>query len=207
MTNTRLNTDKLISEFMEYVKAHVEEDCPNNATQVLEELETRLHDIADEYMVECLVSSHHRRGPSKEELRRSFGDIYLEVKSECSEEQKEGYDWWLTNGEERNCQHPTTFEIPSAETRHTLRVGDLAKLGFEDGEGGERMWVLIAAIEDGRYIGTLDNYPVFMPLHFGQRIEFLPEHVIDVETKRQTTKDGRLLDHPGRPEHIRRHIH
>jgi hypothetical protein len=95
-----------------------------------------------------------------------------------AQQRKEEDDWWLADGEERNRLHPT-FQVPSAETRHTLRVGELVKLCFEDGEGGERMWVLVTAVEDVHYIGTLNNHPFSMPLHFSQRIEFLPKHIID----------------------------
>jgi hypothetical protein len=81
-----MNTDKLINAFIENVKEDVEKDYPNNATQVLEALEDRLHEIADDYMAECLLSSQRRR-PSKEDLLDQFGDVYSEVISDYSEEQ------------------------------------------------------------------------------------------------------------------------
>ena len=76
-----LNTDKLISTFIRDVQEDVKEDHPNNATEILKNLEDRLHDIADEYMAECLLSSRRRR-PSKKNLLQSFSGIYSDVMSD-----------------------------------------------------------------------------------------------------------------------------
>lgn len=98
--------------------------------------------------------------------------------------------WRLVDGEQRAKEHPDSFEMPPRELRERLdaRGPDrtLAKLIFEpEGPckvGGERMWVLVGGRgEKQRYTGRLNNNPQFIQgLHSGQRLEFGPEHVVDV---------------------------
>ena len=71
-----LNTDKLIRTFLKDVQEEIKEDFPNDATEILKKLEDRCADIAYE-------GSYHRR-PSKEDLLRSFGSIYWDVRSDYS---------------------------------------------------------------------------------------------------------------------------
>jgi hypothetical protein len=76
----RLDTDKLITRYINDVKEDVEFEYPTDATAILDELEGQLHDIAWEYMTECVLSSRtNRRTPKKEDLLRSFDDVYRDV--------------------------------------------------------------------------------------------------------------------------------
>lgn len=89
--------------------------------------------------------------------------------------------WTLTSAEARASEHES-FKIPSREARELLCVGDLAKLIFigSPDSNGERMWVEIDRVKDGRYRGCLRNRPVIIhDLEEGASIEFGPEHVAD----------------------------
>lgn len=76
--------------------------------------------------------------------------------------------WELESAEERHAQAPGTFQIPDAEERSTLCVGQRVQLLFlfDIGEDGklliqcEKMWVTIDAVLEGHYEGTLDSCPV-----------------------------------------------
>ena len=101
--------------------------------------------------------------------------------------------WELVSAEVRNAAHPDTFQIPTRDRRMSLVRGDAVKLLFliestEDGRmierGVDRMWVIVKAAGDGRYVGILDNDPgeaegVF--LHLGDEIVFGAEHVAAIE--------------------------
>ena len=91
--------------------------------------------------------------------------------------------------------HPKTFYMPTEARRARLAKGDLVKVIFQypedvaeefDGMSGERMWVKVTG-NKGRYLsGKLMNQPLGQdnsgwPLIFGDRVLFLPEHVIDIE--------------------------
>lgn len=92
----------------------------------------------------------------------------------------------LIDGEERNREAPETFRIPTLDERKKLRVGDWAKCMFHDPSLSppnlERMWVKVTELkDDGSYVGVLDNDPVLMKIDCGDRIEFEPKHVINIE--------------------------
>lgn len=90
--------------------------------------------------------------------------------------------WSLANIEARAAEH-ATFKIPLRSVREKLCIGDLVKLVFVTPSGeGERMWVEIGHVQDGRYSGRLRNTPVqIRDLDEGASIEFGPEHVADWE--------------------------
>lgn len=84
----------------------------------------------------------------------------------------------LVDCEERNREHPDTFELPDG--RGSLRSGMFAKLIFKDPEGdfdGERMWVAVTGERSGVYVGTLANDPVLVDLDYGDEVEFDASHV------------------------------
>ena len=84
--------------------------------------------------------------------------------------------------------------VPPERMRARLRKGQIVKLIFETlGPNqkdvfGERMWVIIDGREGPYYVGTLNSFPVndiltkhpTQRLKCGQKVVFLPEHVIDV---------------------------
>lgn len=85
----------------------------------------------------------------------------------------------------RHHEHPDTFEIPDAQVRENLSIGDIAKLIFRievDGcEQVERMWVKVTGIEGKSYSGILDNDATCSPdVHSGLAVRFRAEHVIQV---------------------------
>ncbi len=91
----------------------------------------------------------------------------------------------LDSGEECHRAAPDTFELPSKERREHLVEGDLVKLMFriaiDDKEFVERMWVRVTEVNTGSYAGLLDNDPYSTnEIHSGMRIEFRPEHVIQI---------------------------
>ncbi len=94
-------------------------------------------------------------------------------------------DFHLADAEARHREAPRAFFIPARSERESLTPGELAKLLFEivdpgdDMPGGERMWVEVMAVEDGRYVGALTNQPhAITTIQLGDAIRFGPEHVI-----------------------------
>lgn len=88
----------------------------------------------------------------------------------------------LGNCVERARAYPESFRIPPEEDRLALEEGDWAKLVFEEGERGERMWVKVTRVEGpGRYEGVLDNMPVMLvDVQAGDEVEFGAEHVASI---------------------------
>ena len=86
----------------------------------------------------------------------------------------------LTDAVERNRLHPDTFYVPPEAERKNLKVGDFAKLGFED---RERMWVLVTGKIGGLYVGTLANDPMSIDMKFGDKVEFEQHNIMDILSK------------------------
>jgi len=103
----------------------------------------------------------------------------------------DGYE--LMSGAVQSEKHPKTFRIPSAAKRAGVKTGQLVKLIFNlcdpDKPGevyGERMWVEIAGKKEPYISGKLMNEPLTQdesgwPLKWGDKVLFLPEHIIDIE--------------------------
>ncbi|WP_158309772.1 TIR domain-containing protein [Pseudomonas ogarae] len=105
--------------------------------------------------------------------------------------------WQLNSGLAQHHRTPDTFYMPSAKERRSIVEGDVVKLIFEisipydpeDPEAeqtfGERMWVLVTNNTGPYYLGTLNNFPCTSDeqtnLSYGDKVVFLPEHVIDIQ--------------------------
>lgn len=91
--------------------------------------------------------------------------------------------WYLDNVYDLRKECPYTFYTPSSEVLNKLKVGDFVKLIFatdkveDDGYRGERMWVKITNIKEGKFIGELDNEPYRLPLKIGDEILFGIENI------------------------------
>ena len=100
--------------------------------------------------------------------------------------------WHLRSGVASHHQWPETFEIPDETERRGLVDGDVVKLQFEiairneDEPFGERMWVIVRGRSGPYFIGELNNIPATSDeqenLAVGDRVVFLPEHVISIYT-------------------------
>ncbi|MGJ7525564.1 TIR domain-containing protein [Variovorax sp. GB1P17] len=99
--------------------------------------------------------------------------------------------WQLESGVVRHQSNPDTFEIPDEALRRNLKPGNIVKLMFDievlDGDlkeiSIERMWVIVQERSGPYYIGLLDNDPISCDedvLSAGDRVVFLPEHVISI---------------------------
>lgn len=88
----------------------------------------------------------------------------------------------LINAEERSSQNPSSFKIPSKESRDSIKEGDIVKLIFTNANNdAERMWVIVKEAKNHKYKGTLDNDPTIIKnLHANDEINFGPEHIIDI---------------------------
>ena len=91
----------------------------------------------------------------------------------------------LDNGLALHEAFPSTFEIPPAKERQSLKPGDQAKLIFRivDGEKVtvERMWVKIKSVRDQEYSGVLDNDPYCTDeIQSGMPVCFEPDHIIQI---------------------------
>ncbi|MHB1213843.1 MAG: toll/interleukin-1 receptor domain-containing protein [Thiobacillus sp.] len=100
--------------------------------------------------------------------------------------------WHLRSGVASHHQWPETFDIPEENERRGLVNGDIVKLQFEialpdkDEPFGERMWVMVRGKSGPYFIGELNNIPATSDeqdhLVVGDRVVFLPEHVISIYT-------------------------
>ncbi len=101
--------------------------------------------------------------------------------------------YYLKSGVASSQQFPDTFEIPEEVDRHSVRVGDLVKLYFGITPSGdpkdvefERMWVKVSGSNGAYLTGTLENEPACADkrnrLHWGDKIIFLPEHILNIMT-------------------------
>lgn len=102
--------------------------------------------------------------------------------------------WELISAEERNSEHPTTFQIPPRDRRESLDAGDGVKLLFDIERRGEgrasdrtvqRMWVIVKARTENGYTGILDSNPDIAgnpKLREGAFILFGPEHIASIGT-------------------------
>ena len=97
----------------------------------------------------------------------------------------DGYD--LADGEERAKESPGSFFIPSLKERESLNVGEAVKLIFEmaqpteEYDAFERMWVEITSLENGFYVGFLDNNPEGkVSIKAGDEVVFQSKHVISI---------------------------
>lgn len=97
--------------------------------------------------------------------------------------------WKIDDGEAAAKASPT-FQIPPRKRREKLKPGDLVKLRFvptEAGAGlsGERMWVEVTKVKGLKFVGKVANDPVvFDDLSCGDKVEFGPEHVINMDVPR-----------------------
>lgn len=98
----------------------------------------------------------------------------------------DSHGWVLESAVERHVAYPETFEIPPAEVRNNLQIGQGAKLLFRlkrpEDEGVERMWVTVTRITDTGYVGALESKPVgCQVLAPGDRVSFTADHVADAQ--------------------------
>ena len=94
--------------------------------------------------------------------------------------------WYLVDSEKRAKANKYTFYKPTRMITDQLTVGDLVKMTFEfestndDHPGGERMWVQITEIKNGKFKGILDNHPFYLhELYADDEISFEHKHIID----------------------------
>lgn len=87
----------------------------------------------------------------------------------------------LTDCEEMNRSHPTTFYVPSDLEKQDL-LNKSVKLIFSDPVTGhcERLWIKVLDKEQHMYGGVLDNCPIFLNMKVGQIVLFETKHVADI---------------------------
>lgn len=160
--------------------------------------------VAADKSTEALLRAIYKR-PLHEAPRRGAPPAWLDVAQtadpgqELEEIRLATMDldgWELNSGLAQHHRSPETFYMPSERDRRDLKVEDVVKLMFnislppdpEDLEEGdslvERMWVLLVGRVGPYYLGELNNVPATSGeqdnLHAGDRVVFLPEHVIDI---------------------------
>lgn len=96
--------------------------------------------------------------------------------------------WRLEDAEATAKAHPYTFYKPSPERVAQLKPGHHAKVIFtfdtDDPAAprAERMWLIIESVKNGRFVGKLDNDPIYIAdLEPGDLVEFEARHVIDTD--------------------------
>jgi len=96
-----------------------------------------------------------------------------------------GKSWHLADAEQIAKGAKYTFYKPSKAVYEKLQPGNVVKLIFEfesedeDTPSGERMWVIITEINNGKYKGTLANEPFYIEdLEYEDEIEFEEKHIV-----------------------------
>ena len=83
-----------------------------------------------------------------------------------------------------NRERPGTFSVPPFEDRVSLEPGDLAQLVSG---GVERLWVKVTRAshlpEGTYYSGSVVSEPSVVPVEAGDRVDFRPRHVVDLDRK------------------------
>ncbi|XAS71997.1 hypothetical protein VUN82_23480 [Micrococcaceae bacterium Sec5.1] len=86
----------------------------------------------------------------------------------------------IESGLQRHLESPETFEIPDVELKELIGPGDLVKLAWAVARfPGERMWVRVTHRDGDRLKGNLENWPLYVHLHPGERVTFLIDDIID----------------------------
>lgn len=96
--------------------------------------------------------------------------------------------YFLENGEKLHIDNPETFWIPAFELRLSVQPGAIVKLIFNmlendktDETSIERMWVEVKSVDNGLYVGRLDNDPYGnVSVKCGDEVVFGPEHIIAI---------------------------
>jgi hypothetical protein len=128
-------------------------------------------------------------GYLKEDVARLDADIRLEYPKALewyadNKAETQTISFPLLNAEAQNAKHPDTCWIPPKDVRNNLRAGDLAKVSFQlTGKevAAERIWILVTGRMGDSYIGTINNYPVFLEAEAGDVVTFKAENVIDAK--------------------------
>eukprot|EP00949_MAST-11_sp_MAST-11-sp1_P002475 g2475.t1 len=101
------------------------------------------------------------------------------------------------DAQDMHLKHPETFEAPTAVELRRIKPGDHVKVCLkQEGEGAERLWVVVAECEPGStgmVYGRLANDPLFLRFDCGDRIAFKKCHIYtcrcDAGPRRQDNKN------------------
>ena len=98
--------------------------------------------------------------------------------------------WELEDGEEKKRNNPSTFFIPSLESRQNLKPEDKAKMYFrirtvndqdEEEDNVEGLWIIVTNKVDDFYKGIIDNGPECTDeMKVGMEVVFEARHVVQV---------------------------
>lgn len=88
----------------------------------------------------------------------------------------------VESGLQRHLESPETFEVPDLELKELIAPGDLVKLAWSVARfPGERMWVRVTHRDGDRLKGSLENWPLFVHLKPGERVNFVIDDIIDCD--------------------------
>lgn len=97
-------------------------------------------------------------------------------------------DYILGDGELLHATYPGSFELADRTERESLAPGNFAKLIFhyhDSDDFTERMWVRVTSVDRDNgilYHGELNNEPLSDLISMGDKVVFMPQHVIDTIT-------------------------
>lgn len=114
-------------------------------------------------------------------------------------------DWAMVDCEVRARLYPSSFSIPARILREGLSPGNFVRVVYAAAAladpandlvhrhglhgraripelpTGEQLWVHILEIRGPRYLGEVTSQPRIVPVRYGQRLEFGPEHICSWE--------------------------
>lgn len=103
--------------------------------------------------------------------------------------------WELEDGEAKNNENPTSFFIPSIDSRKNLLPDDKAKIIMRirtindkdvEEDNVEGMWVIVREKTEDYFVGVLDTSPDCTDeIKMGMEVVFEPRHVVQVHAQKR----------------------
>ncbi len=103
--------------------------------------------------------------------------------------------WELEDGEAKNSENPTSFFIPSLESRQNLLPDDKAKLILRirtvndkdvEEDNVEGMWVIVREKKEDFFVGILDTTAECTDeMKMGMEVLFEARHVVQVHVQKK----------------------
>lgn len=96
----------------------------------------------------------------------------------------------VESGLQRHLESPETFEVPDHELKELIAPGDFVKLAWSVARfPGERMWVRVTHRDGDQLQGSLENWPLYVHMHPGERVTFVIDDIIDCDLNEASSEE------------------
>ena len=87
----------------------------------------------------------------------------------------------LIDAQEMARIHPATFDAPSKDELHAIKLGDYVKICVESVK--ERFWTRVEWLDGNELVASVDNHLVSLDWPVGTRLRFQRKHVYSIESQ------------------------